>query len=238
MRVLVCQAQDICPIGNLGPPLERAGAELVTWLADSEPPPTLEGIAGLVALGGGASPTDDGGNPWLEDTRSLLREALARELPTVGICLGAQLLAQVGGGLVKPLDRAEIGWVELTSESDGSADLLYSSMPARHVVFEWHSYGFTLPRGAELLAGTPEAVQAFRLGSAWGLQYHVEASEPIVAGWIDHYDATLRAGGRTPARLRRETARRAATQGGYADALGAAFARVVRTRAPFRTGSP
>lgn len=142
--------------------------------------------------------------------------------------LGAQLLAEVGGGRVGRLARPAIGWIELIGTAAGDADVLYASLPPRHLVFEWHAYGFTLPPGAELLAGTADAVQAFRLGErAWGLQFHLEATERIIADWIGHYDSQLRVEGLDPSTLARESADRAAAQERQAADFGAAFARLI-----------
>jgi GMP synthase (glutamine-hydrolysing) len=245
MRALVCETQELCPIGAFARPLEAAGIETVTWRTGVEPaPPSLAGVDALLALGGAANPDDDHRYDWLRDQRRLLREALDRGLPTLGLCLGAQLLAQVGGGQVGLLDRPAIGWVELTGTAAGGEDPLYSSLPASHWVFEWHAYGFTLPPGAELLAGTADAVQAFRLGEqAWGLQFHLEATERIIADWIGHYDSQLRGDGLDPRTLARETAGRAAAQERQAAGFGAAFVRVIkmaheqRSRIPPRAAS-
>jgi GMP synthase (glutamine-hydrolysing) len=229
MTVLVCETQELCPIGAFARPLEAAGIETVTWHTASEPAPrSLEGVDALLALGGAANPDDDDRYGWLHDLRGLLREALERDLPTLGLCLGAQLLAQVGGGRAGRLPRPAIGWVELMGTAAGDADVLYASLPAPHVVFEWHAYGFTLPSGAELLAGTADAVEAFRLGErAWGLQFHLEATEGIIAEWIRHYESQLRVDGLDPSTLARETADRAAAQERQATRFGAAFADVI-----------
>src|SRR5687768_16968758 len=126
MRALVCQTQDICPIGTVGDALDAAGLERVTWQTGVEPPPaTLDGFAAVVALGGAASPDDDLRYPWLAQQRQVLSEALERGLPTLGICLGAQLLSQVGGGEVGQMEHPEIGWIEVASTPDGCRDRLY-----------------------------------------------------------------------------------------------------------------
>jgi GMP synthase-like glutamine amidotransferase len=232
MRALVCETQELCPIGAFARPLEAAGIETVTWQTGVEPaPPSLEGFDALVALGGAANPDDDPRYGWLEDQRRLLGEALDVGLPTLGLCLGAQLLAQVGGGRVGRLDRPAIGWVDLAGTAAAGEDVLYASLPARHWAFEWHAYGFTLPLGAELLAGTADAVQAFRLGArAWGLQFHLEATEHIIAEWIAHYDEELRDDGLDPGLLARETVRRVAAQERHAAGFGAVFAHLIEER--------
>jgi GMP synthase-like glutamine amidotransferase len=234
MRALVCETQELCPIGAFARPLQAAGIESVTWRTGVDPaPPSLEGVDALLALGGAANPDDDHRYGWLQDQRRLLREALDRGLPTLGLCLGAQLLAQVGGGRVRRLARPAIGWVELTATAAGVEDQLYASLSARHRVFEWHAYGFSLPPDAELFAGAADATQAFRLGErAWGLQFHLEATERIIADWVGHYDSQLRDDGFDPTTLARETERRAAAQERQAAGFGAAFARLIEERDP------
>jgi len=233
MRALVCQTQEMVPIGTLGGVLAASGVETTIWRADREAAPlSLDGFGAVIALGGAANPDEDDRYPWLEDERRLLRLALEGGLPTLGLCLGAQLLAQVGGGEVRRLGRPEIGWVTIRANAAGYRDPLYSTIAGDDSVFEWHAYGFTLPPRAQLLAGTPSAVQAFRLGArAWGLQFHLEASAAIVEGWISHYESDLRASGPAPSALSSGTRRYASAQERLARRFGHAFVDLA-SRAP------
>ncbi|HZC99093.1 MAG TPA: type 1 glutamine amidotransferase [Actinomycetes bacterium] len=229
MSVLVAQSDDAVPIGALAPQLQEHGIDLVVWRASREPPPaSLSGHAALVVLGGAANPDQDSRFPWLEQERRLLREALDRGLPVLGSCLGAQLLAQVLGGEVGPLDPPEIGWVAVQAHHAASDDPLYRTLPPRLHAFQWHAYGFAPPPGSVLLATSPAAPQAFRFGDhAWGLQFHLEATAEIIQRWIATYPDQLRTTGIDPARLSRETSQRAALQQRHAFALGRAFAAVI-----------
>ena len=231
MRVLVCQTESLCPSGTLGESLAAEGLELLVWRADLDAcAPALFGYDAVLALGGAANPDDDDRHEWLESVRGVLGAALRRGMPTLGLCLGAQLLAQVGGAVASRLGQPEIGWVELCPTPGGRRDPLYQTLPGCHEAFEWHSYGFPLPPGAELLAGTRKAVQAFRLGTcAWGLQFHLEAGERIVNSWIDHYRDELERTGPDPAELVRATALRATAYERDSRRFARAFAALIYT---------
>jgi GMP synthase (glutamine-hydrolysing) len=113
---------------------------------------------------------------------------LARRVPLLGVCLGAQLLAAAAGGHARRASRPEIGWhpVELTAA--GAADPLLAPLAPGFEAFQWHSYECVLPRDATPLATGPVCVQAFRVGeSAWGIQFHAEVSAVDLAGWTSDY---------------------------------------------------
>jgi GMP synthase (glutamine-hydrolysing) len=232
MRVLVIETQRTVPLGSLGPPLARTGIDIVHWRTEDEAPPgSLAEFSGVVALGGAANPDQDDRYPWLADERDLLAEALARRLPTIGLCLGAELIAEALGADTRRLTRPEIGWVEL--ENRGAAgDALAVELPSRFPAFQWHSYGFDLPPSATLIAGSEQAAQAFGWGRhTWGFQFHLEADEAIIVGWIDDYADLLREEGLDADALRRETKRRAADYVRSSQAVGRAFAATVRRSA-------
>ena len=160
-------------------------------------PPSVEGDA-LVVLGGPMGAGDDEVAPWLPATRELLGNAVDDGVPTLGICLGAQLLAVAAGGEVAGGDAGpELGYGDV--DVAVSDDLLTSgSLP----VVQWHYDTVSrLPDGAALLASSDRyAVQAFRVGDvAWGLQFHVEATLPMVADWAGSDSEQIRTMlGRTP----------------------------------------
>jgi len=146
-------------------------------------PPQVEGDA-LIVLGGPMGAYDDAEAPWLPATRALLSTAVDDGVPTIGICLGAQLLAVAAGGEVQKGSAGPelgLGQVEVTV---GDELLSAGSMP----VVQWHYDAVTrMPDGAELLASSDAyRVQAFRVGDvAWGLQFHVEATEAMVREWAE-----------------------------------------------------
>jgi GMP synthase-like glutamine amidotransferase len=230
VRALIAVNQDLCPLGMLAAPLEEEGMELEFWSAEEETPPTnIAEFAAVIALGGGANPDEDERYPWLAGERDVLRRAVEGGRFVLGVCLGAQLLAQVLGSRAFRLDQPEIGWYSLKLRPAANEDPLLGSAPSGSHVFEWHSRAFTLPPASVLLAGRPDAVRAFRFGDrVWGLQYHIEADEEIVASWIRHYDGVLRATGRDPEDLANETKRRASIYRRLAASLGRGFAAAAR----------
>ena len=153
---------------------------------------------GLVVLGGHMSAHSDADAPWLPEVRALLADASTTGVPTFGICLGAQLLAVARGGRVQvaapPGREAGLAAVRWRPEAVGDAVVgpvltladersatLQPSMHADAVV--------DLPRGAVWLASSPMyPYQAFRIGSAWGVQFHPEASAETLRAWADGYD--------------------------------------------------
>jgi GMP synthase-like glutamine amidotransferase len=159
-------------------------------------PPSVEGDA-LVVLGGPMGAMDDEVAPWLPSVRALLATAVADGVPTLGICLGAQMLAAAAGGEVRRGDAGpEIGYgaVDVTT---GDELLTVGRLP----VVQWHYDTVTrLPDDATLLASSDRyAVQAFRVGDvAWGVQFHLEATVPMIAGWAAEEADELRSLGRSP----------------------------------------
>jgi GMP synthase-like glutamine amidotransferase len=185
-RLLVIQPGDEDPIGPLGDWLTGAGAELDIRTTDTLPD-TTDGFAGLVCLGGPMGATDDLDHPWLADVRRLLAEATTKRLPTLAICLGAQLLAvATGGRVVKGPDGPEVGPLLVAKRDLGWQDPLFTDMPFMPDVMQFHADVIDrLPSGAVLLASsTLYPNQAFRVGRcAYGLQFHIETTPELVESW-------------------------------------------------------
>ncbi len=138
----------------------------------------------LIVMGGPWSVYDD--YRWLEPETRLIRRAVEEEVPVLGICLGAQLIAAALGASVYPCGNKEIGWYPLDVSDSGRRDPLFSHLEARETVFQWHGDTFDLPAGAELLASSPLCPhQAFRYGrSTYALQFHLEVTAAIAAEWL------------------------------------------------------
>jgi GMP synthase-like glutamine amidotransferase len=187
---------------------EEGPGRLAGWLAEEglllrvvepwrgEPlPASLDGFAALVVMGGPQDAWDDSSAPWLAATKELLGAAVAQGLPTIGICLGAQLLAEATGGRVEPGEHGPELGARLVGRRDAAAgDPLFWDLPLSPLVVQWHWDAVTaLPPGATLLmAGTRYENQAFRVGErAWGLQFHVETPPEMVMAWVEAQRAAL-----------------------------------------------
>ncbi|TKJ20698.1 type 1 glutamine amidotransferase [Blastococcus sp. CCUG 61487] len=192
-RLLVVVPSETDPPARLGQWLADAGLTLdERRLGRGDAlPETLAGHDGLVVLGGPQSAADDDAtSPELVGVRALLREAVAADLPTLAVCLGAQLLADVGGGAVRRgAEGPEVGATLVAKRDAAYADPVFGPLPLAPDVVQWHHDEIAaLPPGATLLASNPHyAHQAFRVGGAvYGLQFHIETTPEMVRAWAEH----------------------------------------------------
>jgi GMP synthase-like glutamine amidotransferase len=174
-------------LGIVGDALRAAGCEVIERNpADREPLPAADRIAGIVTLGGRQSATRVAEDPFLAAEVVLLRQALDRGMPILGMCLGAQLLAVAAGGRVSYAGAMNAGWPEMSLLPAAAADPLFGAFPARLPVLTWHEDIIEIPAGATELATTPGPGAAlFRVGdNAWGSQAHLELTEAmLIEGW-------------------------------------------------------
>lgn len=180
-------------MGRLGDWLIEAGLalhELRPYRGEAVPP-TLDGYAGLVVLGGyQRAYTGADGRPaeeWFPAVEALLRKAVRFRTPTLGICLGGQLLATAHGGAVEASPSGpEIGPKLVARRDVAEHDPLFARVPFVPDVLQWHFDEITqLPPGAVLLAASSRYPhQAFRLGNrAWGIQFHIECDTEMIRTW-------------------------------------------------------
>jgi len=191
-RLLVVVVHHTDPPARLGEWLRAAGMELdERHLSSGDAlPDGLDGFDGMVVLGGPQSAMDDETtSPELVGVRELLRQALAADFPTLAICLGAQLLAQVGGGRVREgIEGPEVGALLVAKRDTADDDPLFAPLPLSPDVLQFHHDEISeLPTGATLLASSPMyANQAYRVGrNVYGLQFHIETAPEIIHEWAE-----------------------------------------------------
>jgi len=147
--------------------------------------PDLQEVDAIVSLGGEQSVREIGRHDHLRAEVQLLSDAVAAEVPVLGICLGGQLLAHALGATVRRASRREIGWLDLAPTAEGAADPLIAAIGGRVPALHWNEDVFDLPQDAvELLERPGEGVEAFRAGRrAWGVQFHPDADPAGLEDW-------------------------------------------------------
>jgi GMP synthase (glutamine-hydrolysing) len=199
-------------LGTLATILARRGfeARYLDVGVDTFEPAQLEDVDLLVVLGGPIGVYEEEAYPFLARELGAISRRLAALRPTLGICLGAQLMAKALGAKVAPGPAKEIGWgpVELTAAGHKS--------PLRHLegrhVLHWHGDNLDLPPECDNLAFTTHCpVQAFRKGrNLLGIQFHVEAEPQRIEAWLIGHTAELGQAGIQPGAIRQDTARHGA----------------------------
>lgn len=168
----------------------RIPHHLVRIDANDSVPQSLDGVSGLVFMGGPMSVNDP--LPWIAPVVRLIQQAVAAGVPVLGHCLGGQLMAKALGGRVTRNPVKEIGWLPVRVVDNPVSIDWFGDLPPAFPVFHWHGETFSIPDNAtRLLASDDCPNQAFALGPHLGLQCHVEMTEPMIADWVRESDGEL-----------------------------------------------
>jgi GMP synthase-like glutamine amidotransferase len=212
LRVLSLVHQEDAGPGVFGETATARGHELVEWIPRDAAPPPVDGFDAAMVFGGAMNVDEEDANPWLRPEKELLRGLLGTGTPILGVCLGAQLLAEAAGATPGRSREPEIGWLEIALEREAAGDPVFAGLPDRFEGFGWHSYEAPLPPGAVPLARSPVCLQGYRLadGGGWGIQFHAEVTREDLGHWLDDYrsDPDAVRVGLDPDALRAETARK------------------------------
>jgi GMP synthase (glutamine-hydrolysing) len=230
--VIAClQHLEVPFTGHAGAAMRAAGAVLdERMLRDGDPLPAPGEVDGIVAFGGEQSVLDLASEPALAAEVERLRAAMAADVPVLGVCLGAQLLAHALGGRVRRLPRRMVAWAPLEPLPAASGDPLLGALPRGAAGLHWNEDGFQPPPGAvELLRRPRGTCEAFRAGDrAWGVQFHAEVDDAALEGWYRAWGAAaLPQAGVDQLAARAADARHLGDQRALSEALFGGFARVV-----------
>jgi GMP synthase (glutamine-hydrolysing) len=200
MKVLALTHGPSVGPGVFGEAVRDAGHELVERRVPIARAGAEDADAVLV-FGGAMHPDEDARHGWLRPELDVLEQLLTHGTPLFGVCLGAQLIARAAGAEVLRAPEPEVGWLPVELTDAGREDPVAASLPERFDAFQWHHYTYELPVGAEELARSAVCTQAFRLGNAWGVQFHPEVHAAQVDAWLDEEPSDVP----DPERLRTET---------------------------------
>jgi GMP synthase-like glutamine amidotransferase len=182
-KALVLQHGDWGPPGLLGEWEDVRGIALDVHHAKSGAPlPELNGQLFVASLGSPHNPNDTD-VPEVAAELAYMKDAVARDIPVLGLCFGGQMLSSALGGTVERAPRREIGWHRIASDEPGEIP--------EGPWLQWHFDRFTLPPGADQLAESAAGVQAFRHGRHLGVQFHPESTIDIVMQWAHAEDERL-----------------------------------------------
>jgi len=181
MAILVLRHEPFEHLGHFADRLNEATIPFV--YKDLGTPLSLDGCTGLIIMGGPQSANDP--DPGLAGEMRLIGEAVEKGVPTLGVCLGAQLIAKTLGARVYRNPAKEIGWAPVYFTEDAKLDPLFGGFASPTTFFHWHGETFDLPEGARWLACSDLCRhQAFRYGTnVYGVQFHPEIQPEMIVDW-------------------------------------------------------
>jgi GMP synthase (glutamine-hydrolysing) len=195
-KIYILQHHPVENLANIADALEGAALawQYVRVDQGQTVPASMKGAGGLIVMGGPMGVYQTDRYPWLRDEMRLIEDAMKSNLPVLGVCLGAQILAATLGAKVERNPNGkEIGWHPIRLSDLAKDDRLMRGLPASMTAFHWHSDIFELPSGAVSLASSDKTpCQAFRHGDkAYGLQFHFEVTREGVAAMADAFAKEL-----------------------------------------------
>lgn len=229
-RLLVIQHNLDDHLNELAGPLVDAGVSIEPWFTYARPEPRASEYDGVLSLGALVGVKDEAEHPWMSVERSLLEKALVNGTPTLGVCFGAQLLANIAGAPVLRANDPEIGWTPVEMAAAAAGDPVLAALGPRPHVFQYHYDTFGEPANGAILGRTGSVNQVLRIGErAWGVQFHVEVSPGAIYSWLGTYGEEMEGHGVDLEALAAETAIRWKGYRQIARDLAGAFAREVGT---------
>ncbi|MBN2736851.1 MAG: type 1 glutamine amidotransferase [Spirochaetales bacterium] len=167
----------------------------IVRLFEGAPLPDINEISALMIMGGPMSVTEEDIYPWLKPEKDLSKAAVSKNLPVLGICLGAQMIAASWGALIKKNPEKEIGWMDVKLSMAGQINPACAGLPESFTAFHWHGETFDLPNNAVRLAESEAThIQAFQLNRAIGLQFHLETTRESMDLMLENCAADLTPG--------------------------------------------
>ena len=171
--------------------VRSAGATVRIWKAidPTEARPPLDGVDGVAVFGSTFNVEHADEQPFIKEVADLIREAIERRIPLLGVCFGGQLLAWALDADVGESPVREIGFEPIHPTADAVHDPLFSHLVDGDMEFQWHENTFAVPDGAKVLVtGDHVPSQAFRYGDlAWGTQFHFEVDAPEIEWWLEEF---------------------------------------------------
>ncbi|OGP15752.1 MAG: hypothetical protein A2054_08875 [Deltaproteobacteria bacterium GWA2_55_10] len=183
-------------LGIIKRPLERDFiVEYFDMYRGAALPPAIEGYDALIVMGGPMGVYEEDRYPFIKHELRLIESALKSRVPTLGICLGSQLLAKAAGAEVYKGKDKEIGWYKVEIEREIKEDWLFLGFPDEFMVFQWHGDTFDLPKDSvRLVSSELFPNQVIKVGpSAYGIQFHLEVTEEMIREWVWINNDELRA---------------------------------------------
>lgn len=175
--------------GSILPYLHDKGTQIhASHLYNGDELPAVDDFDLLIVMGGPMGIYDDEEYPWLTPEKALIKAAIDMGKKVLGICLGAQLIADVMGSHVTKNIHREIGWFDITPSTELSNTILANTFPEQASVFHWHGDTFTIPEGAKSLASSDACQnQGFIYDDrVIGLQFHLEITQEGASGIVNN----------------------------------------------------